>query len=303
EQWVVLRPGGESLFVDLRREQLGERGAHRFRPGRTACEIHIGIDREAHPRQQLLQALHLSTRQAHRLREPQPRLDPAGILAVAVVIENALYPVAPHATVVAIGEDGGVLDGNADLVIEAVRHPAANLRRRGLAGIQHHVEWMVDVVGAAALTQLLLEFRGIPGRGRHSSISSPSHATSIPRRVSSACSGELSSSIGLLLFTWIRILRVPAGSFSSHSSIPPEPLCGRCPISRARLRDSPSRIISSSLQKVPSTSTQAAARMARHSCGSMAARPGAYTAVLPVCSSPITSATLSPATGDSRLGE
>ena len=174
--------------MDLRREQLRERGAHGFRPGRTACEIHVGIDREAHPRQQLLQALHLSTRQAHRLGEPQPRLDPAGILAVAVVIENALYPVAPHATVVAIGEDGGVLDGNADLVIEAVRHPAANLRRRGLARIQHHVERMVDVVGAAPLAQLLLEFRASPGRSRHSSISSPSHATWTPRRVSSACS-------------------------------------------------------------------------------------------------------------------
>src|SRR6202030_4478377 len=131
---------------------------------------HIGVDREAHSGQQLLHALHLHTRTAPRLGEPQPRLDAAGILAVAVVIENALYPVAAHAAIVAVGENGGVLDGNADLVIEAIRHPAANLRRGRPAGIQHHVERVEDVVGAAALAPLLLEIRSITRRGRHSLI-------------------------------------------------------------------------------------------------------------------------------------
>ena len=43
--------------------------------------------------------------------------------------------------------------------------------------------------------------------------------------------------------------------------------------------------------------------MASHKRSSIAAKPGAYTAVRPLISSPMTSATLSPLTGDSRWGE
>ena len=52
---------------------------------------------------------------------------PPGIIPVSVVIENPLHPIAPHGSVIAIGEDGGILDRNADLVIEAVRHPTPDL--------------------------------------------------------------------------------------------------------------------------------------------------------------------------------
>src|SRR5919109_5161609 len=218
---------------------------------------------------------------------------------MTVVIEDPLHPGAAHGTLLAVGEDGGILPRDGDLVVEAIRHPAADLRRRRLAGVQHEVERVVDVIDAPARSQLLLELSLAPGGLAQSSISRPSHATSTPRRSSSACSGELSSRIGLVLFTWIRILRTPAGSLSSHSSIPPGPLCGRCPMSRALLRDSPSRILSSSLPKVPSMSTHCAARSALHNVSSMAPTPGAYTAPRPPRASRIRSATLSPATGDS----
>jgi hypothetical protein len=36
---VVLGPVGQALLVDLRREQLGERGAHRFLPGRWRAKL------------------------------------------------------------------------------------------------------------------------------------------------------------------------------------------------------------------------------------------------------------------------
>ena len=54
---VVLRPAGEALLVDLGREQLGERGAHRLRPGRAAREVDVGVDREAHAGEHAAQAL------------------------------------------------------------------------------------------------------------------------------------------------------------------------------------------------------------------------------------------------------
>src|SRR6516165_11713433 len=63
---VVPGPGSQTLPVDLGREELSERGAHSLEPGCAAGEVDIGIDREAHSRQYILQALHLRALQAHR---------------------------------------------------------------------------------------------------------------------------------------------------------------------------------------------------------------------------------------------
>jgi hypothetical protein len=66
--------------------------------------------------------------QAHGLAEADPGLDAAGVLDVAdleaVVVEDALDPFAAHVPVRAVGQDGGVLHRNRDLVVEAVGHPA-----------------------------------------------------------------------------------------------------------------------------------------------------------------------------------
>jgi len=86
--------------------------------------------------------------QTHRLAQAQPRLDSAGIVAIAVVIENALHPGSAHGAVRAIGENGGIFDRDIDLVVKAVGDPAANLHWRRGAGIQQHVERVVNVVGA-----------------------------------------------------------------------------------------------------------------------------------------------------------
>src|SRR4029077_1144461 len=209
-----------------------ERGAHPLEPRRTACEVDVGIDREAHSGQDILQALDLRTLEADCFGEPQPRLDPARVLATAVMVEYPLHPVAAYRALLAVREDRRILQRNVDLVVEAVRHPAADLLARRLATVQHQIEGMVNVIGAAALAQVLLEFLTCPGllhRGirTHSVISRPSQATSIPRRPSSARCADSSSRIGLVLFTCMRILRVPRGSRASHSSIPPGPLCGR----------------------------------------------------------------------------
>src|SRR5687767_1378298 len=103
-----------------------------------------------------------------------------------VVIENALHPAATYVAIGTVGENGRVLDRNVDLIVIAVRDPAANLFRIRLARIQHHVEGVMDVIGAALLTQQRGEFLFAPRGIGHSTISMPSHATSIPRRVSSA---------------------------------------------------------------------------------------------------------------------
>src|SRR5438046_6732250 len=77
---------------------------------------------------------------------------------MTVVIENPPHPLAAHGAILAVGEYGGVLPRNVDLVVEAIRDPAADLRRSRRARVQHHVERMVDVIASAALAQLPLEF-------------------------------------------------------------------------------------------------------------------------------------------------
>src|SRR5471030_8076 len=174
------------------------------------------------------------------------------------MIENALHPRSAHRTIGAIGDDGGVFDGNADLVVEAIRDPALYLLAAGTAGIEQNVEGVMNVVGVALATKLRLEGIAIPGGAAHNAISMPSHAISIPCRPTSMACAEDSFKMGLVLLIWMSIFRVADGKRSSHSNIPPGPLCGRWPISLACLRDTPNRIISSSLQNVPSIITHAA---------------------------------------------
>src|ERR1700721_98939 len=193
------------------------------------------------------------------------------------MIENALHPGAAHCAIRAIGQNGGILDRDVDLIVEAIRDPAANLLRRRGTHIHQHIERMMNVVGPLLGSQLRLEFLPAPGSEAHRTISMPSHATSTPRRASSADSAGASSRMGVVLLMWIKILRTAAGRRSRHSGIPPAPLCARCPVSRARLDEIPSLTISSSVQTVPSTSTQAADCMARHTALSTALKPGAYT--------------------------
>ena len=193
-------------------------------------------DREAHAGQHVDETLAALAREADGLGEPQPRIYAAGIVAVAVVIEDSLHPAAAHRAVRAIREDRSVFDRDADLIVEAVRYPTANLLGRRLARVQHHVERMVDVIAAAESLQARLEVGTAPGRigcsvpyqlSIHSAISIPSHATSTPRRASSARGSDTSSRIGFVLLMWMSTLRVAGGRRSNHSSMPPGQLCGR----------------------------------------------------------------------------
>ncbi len=65
--------------------------------------------------------------QADGQRELTPGLDAAGIVAVAVMIEDALHPLPAHLAFGTVGEDRGVLDRYRDLIVVAIGDPAANL--------------------------------------------------------------------------------------------------------------------------------------------------------------------------------
>jgi hypothetical protein len=89
---IVFRPRRQSLAMNRRGEQLRQRRAHCFLPGRLAREIHIRIDGEAHAWNQPRQSFDFGALQTHGFGQTQPGLDAARIVAMTVVIQNALDP-------------------------------------------------------------------------------------------------------------------------------------------------------------------------------------------------------------------
>src|SRR5262249_24940286 len=92
---IMLRPPRQPLFMDLGREQLGERGAHRFLPWRAAGEIDVGVDRKAYAGKHMLVRSDLCAREADCLAQAQPRLDAPFAALRAIVVEDALDPAPP----------------------------------------------------------------------------------------------------------------------------------------------------------------------------------------------------------------
>src|SRR5205807_3925239 len=103
--------------------------------------------------------------EADGLAQAQPRLDAALASARAVVVEDTLDPSPALLALGHVGEDCRVLDGDADLVIEAVQHPALHLRLGAAAAVHGDVEGVMDVVALALGAQLLLEFGLGPRQG------------------------------------------------------------------------------------------------------------------------------------------
>src|SRR5206468_11234538 len=85
---------------------------------------------------------------AHRCTQPQPRFDAALLPRPAIVVDDSLDPLLAYLTLGAARQDQGVLDGDADLIVEAVCHPQLQLLARQLPPVHPLVE-RVEVVVAA----------------------------------------------------------------------------------------------------------------------------------------------------------
>src|ERR1035437_10680824 len=94
----------------------------------------------------------------------------------AIMIENALNPLAPNLAVIAVRQHRRVFDGDRDLVVEAIRHPATQLACRESACSHHQMKWVMNMVAATAAAQLGFKFFLAPGgeRACHRSMSIPS---------------------------------------------------------------------------------------------------------------------------------
>src|SRR3954454_23346732 len=160
---VVALERGHPDLDGRRPEQLRERRRHRLDPRLTAREVHVGVDRVAHGREHAPLGLELLARDTQRLPEAQPRLDAAGPRPRAVMVDDPSDPLAADVEVGAVREDRRVLEGDAALVVEAVRDPALQLLARELARVHAHVERVEVVVPAPLRAQPGDELLGRPG--------------------------------------------------------------------------------------------------------------------------------------------
>src|SRR5881628_2891965 len=183
-----------------------------------------------------------------------------------------------HLTLGAARQNQGILDGNIDLIIEAVRHPQLQLGARQLAPVHPLVEGVEVVV--AALEHAAQPIHQAAGRMRahlytHSSNSMASSPTRMPAASTRVRSAELRHRIGFVLLMWTRTRRF-ASSRGRRSRLPPGPPTGRWPISRAvgASAPPPTARSSSSDQNVPSNKRGSAPPAARRTASSIAPAVG-----------------------------
>ncbi len=200
---VISQHALEPLADDLRREQLGEAGRHRFEQRLLAGEMHIGVDCKSRCRQQAAFRDDIIAIEPKPAGQAEPALDAALILAIAVVIDQPASPIASQVRIAATRDQVGVLDGDHRLIVVAVERPGLDLTLGAPTAMQKMMERMQAVVAAAPdVPQSRLKFV-FGQRTRHSATSSPSSAISQPLLITCACSGDPSTRMGLVLLMWI----------------------------------------------------------------------------------------------------
>src|SRR5258708_5089613 len=89
---------------------------------------------------------HFARSAAGSFDTPQPLFDATGLRAVAVVVEDTFAPSHTEHGIFGACEDGGVLDGDAALVVVAVQGPRLKLPARELALVHHQMKRMLVMV-------------------------------------------------------------------------------------------------------------------------------------------------------------
>ena len=131
-------------------EQLGQRGRDGDRDRLLAHEGDVGFDGETRGRQGAAHGDDVIAVEAEAVRQDEPALDAAHLLAVAVMIEQAVRPLAAQLAVIEAADEGRVLARDCRLVAVAIECPCLHLRLLQLAAVQHVMERMLVVIALGA---------------------------------------------------------------------------------------------------------------------------------------------------------
>ena len=299
--------------MDLRREELGQRRAHRLLPRRAAREIHVRIDREAHAGQHVAQVLDLLARKSdcerraastprcrpHRRRSHRDRGCAGSIRGASRATGSSTGSRRPSPE-----SRSGSSSGS--------RPSRGSARASPCRSLSMTVERMVDVIRArrsrAASPRILRGSTARSSRARDRvTARSPCRrcAISMPARAHARVLGAVlvEDRIGVVDVDQ-HLARRRRHRDEQLRACRRSPSSGRWPMSRARFFETPSAISSSSLQQVPSTSTQSARSQRVRTRRLRSRRARAHRTACGRCArSVISSPMLSPGTGRSRRGE
>src|SRR5690606_20194722 len=273
DEVVVLQHPCDPLAMDRGREQLRQRGGNGLHQRALTHEIYVSLDGKSRSRQGAGHGCYVVTVEAEPIRQDEPPLDPAFLLTAAVMVENAVNPLAAQLAIGRAAHQGGILPRHRGLVAVPVERPCLHLALVELARVKQAVERVLVVVALGADgADLPLELFG-RHRAHHRRTSMPSWAISQPAASIQARSGEPRLRAGFELLMCVKMRR-PTLSLARAATEPSGPDMLICPMRRPVFCDRPCTIISSSVKSVPSKRMAAAPDMRRRSGGSTAGQPG-----------------------------
>src|SRR4029078_263224 len=288
---VVRKHARHALADNHRRKQLGERGGDRLEQGLLAHEMHVGLDGKTRARQDSAQGRDVTALKPEAVGELEPPRNAAVAFALAIMVDETRAPFAAHGEILATRDQARVLDGNHRLVIVAIESPGLHLTFAALAAVQQCMERMQAMVAFGAdIAQRGFKF--VRWKQLHRTISIPSSAACHPASSAVRRSTEPSIRIGLVLLICTKMRRAnnPA---NARRDTPVTSIC-RWPMRRPVFCPVCVRIISSSVNSVPSNSTTSARAKRSRIAGVTAAVPGTKTMRAPSrCNSIPTLAALS----------
>src|SRR5579885_2243954 len=273
DEGVIRQHARDALADDARREQLSERRRHCLKQRALAHEAHIGLDRELGRGQGAAGRDDIVPIKSEAVSQREPPRDAALAGRAAVVIHQALSPQPPELGIRSARDQRRILARDRALIAIAIERPSLDLALGEPAAVEQPMERVQIVI---ALRADAPERRFELGRRQHlahglSSI--PSWAIVQPARSASARSGESSSRTGFVLLIWMKTFRLTPRSRKAAMT-PSSPDMLRCPMRLPVFVPTPSRIISSSRQSVPSKNTSGAPRSRSSRDVVMAAHPG-----------------------------
>ncbi len=136
-------------------------GGNGFHPGLRPGERHVGVDGEPYAGREMTLVEDFLASQSDRLTQTQPPLESAVLAGLAVVIDDAVEPLAADLRQRAVADDRRILLRNHALVVPAVGGPQPQLPLVQLAGVQAPVERMRSPVPVRQPAQCGGEFLGI----------------------------------------------------------------------------------------------------------------------------------------------
>ena len=160
---VIPFEGTEAFCHQVRRKEFRQRRGDRDGPRLLASKSHIGLHSRAHAGLNVRLVHHRLASQTDGLPKAKPGFDAPLSGPHSVMDKDASDPSPPHLVVGTIRQDGRVLDGDVALVVEPVRHPAADLLRRQSTPIHGNMERVLVVVRPAAdITETAQELVAAP---------------------------------------------------------------------------------------------------------------------------------------------